>query len=56
MKTYQVTLKYTAYAHIEVEAESPEQAELMAWATIDGAPDEYCGYGEWERESIEEQA
>jgi hypothetical protein len=56
MKTYQVTLKYTAYAHIEVVAESPEQAETMAWATIDGAPDEYCGYGEWELDSIGEPA
>jgi hypothetical protein len=49
MKTYQVTLKYVAYAHYEIDANSPEEAEAQAGAQ---AYEEH--YGEWSTDSIEE--
>lgn len=51
MKTYQITLVYTAYMHYEIEAESEEDAEAMAWQRVDG---ECTSYGEWETSDIEE--
>lgn len=50
MKTYQVTLIYTAYAHYTIEANSPEEAEAQAGAQ---AHEEH--YGEWTTDSIEEE-
>ena len=34
MKTYQITLVYTAYVHYEIEAESEEAAERAAWTIL----------------------
>jgi hypothetical protein len=51
MKTYQVTLVYTAYVHYEIEAKSEEDAEAQAWQRVDG---ESTQYGEWETSDIEE--
>lgn len=49
MKAYQVTLKYVAYAHYTIEANSAEEAEAQAGAQ---AYEEH--YGEWSTDSIEE--
>lgn len=49
MKTYQVTLKYVAYAHYEIDANSAEEAEAQAWTQ-----DHEEQYGEWTTDSIEE--
>ena len=54
MKTYQVTLVYTAYAHYDVEAESEEAAEAMAWQCVDADSGECARYGDWETSNIEE--
>jgi hypothetical protein len=55
MKTYQITLVYTAHVHYEIEAESEEAAEAMAFALIEEADSGECTrYGEWETSNIEE--
>ena len=54
MKTYQITLVYTAYVHYDVEAESEEAAEAMAWQSVDADCGECTSYGEWETSNIEE--
>jgi hypothetical protein len=53
MKTYQVTLVYTAYAHYDFVAESEDAAEAMAWADFEQSPADLT-YGEWETASVEE--
>jgi hypothetical protein len=52
MKTYQVTLVYTSYAHYEIEAESEDAAETQAWVRVN---DDAIRYGEWEVIDIEER-
>jgi hypothetical protein len=54
MKTYQITLVYTAYVHYEIEAENEEVAEAMAWQSVDADDSESTWYGEWETSNIEE--
>jgi hypothetical protein len=51
MKTYQIELKRTSYINIEVEAESQDEAEALAWKCIE--QDYYKNDGLWEIESIE---
>ena len=55
MKTYQVTLVYTAYAHYDFVAESEEAAQAMAWADFEQSPPDLT-YGEWETANVEEVA
>jgi hypothetical protein len=52
MKTFQIELKRTSYITIEVEAESQDEAEALAWRRVD--QDYYKDDGNWEIESIEE--
>jgi hypothetical protein len=52
MKTYQIELKRTSYVNIEVEAESQDEAEALAWKGVE--QDYYRDDGHWEIESIEE--
>ena len=52
MKTYQVTLAYTSYAHYQIEADSEEEAEAQAWARVN---DDAIRYGEWEVIDTEEE-
>ena len=54
MKTYQITLKYVAYAHYEIEANSPEEAEEQAWDEVRFGSERATSYGEWTADSIEE--
>jgi hypothetical protein len=51
MKTYQIELKRTSYINIEVEAESQDEAEALAWKSIE--QDYYRDDGHWDIESIE---
>jgi hypothetical protein len=39
MKKYYVEFKRVAYLEIEVEAETPGEAEDLAWAELDKDPD-----------------
>jgi hypothetical protein len=52
MKTYQIELKRTSYINIELEAESQDEAEALAWKGVE--QDYYRDDGHWEIESIEE--
>jgi hypothetical protein len=54
MKTYHVTLKYEAYAHYTIEADSLEDAEEQAWSEVRADSDHATSYGEWTYEGIEE--
>jgi hypothetical protein len=54
MKTYQITLVYTAYTHYVIEAESEEAAEAQAWQRVDADNGECTQYGEWETSEIAE--
>ena len=51
MKTYQVELKRTSYVNIEIEAESQDDAEALAWKQIE--QNYYRDDGSWEIETIE---
>jgi len=53
MKTYEVELKRTSYVNILVEADSLEEAELLAWAKLE-ASDQDEQDASWECESIME--
>jgi hypothetical protein len=35
MKTYNVELRHLAYVNLTIEADSPEQAEELAWAQVE---------------------
>jgi hypothetical protein len=52
MKTYQIELKRTSYINIEIEAESQDEAEALAWKGVE--QDYYRDDGHWDIESIEE--
>ena len=54
MKTYQVEIRYTAYANYTIEAESPEDAEVQAWADVNSDPDHVMSLGEWECLEVDE--
>jgi hypothetical protein len=51
MKKYQIELKRTSYINIEVEAESQDEAEALAWKGVE--QDYYKDDGHWDIESIE---
>jgi hypothetical protein len=51
MKTYQIELKRTSYINIEIEAESQDEAEALAWKGVE--QDYYRDDGHWDIESIE---
>ncbi len=52
MKVFQIEFKRTSYINLEIEAESQEEAEALAWEDI--KEDYYKEDGDWEIESIEE--
>jgi len=51
MKTYRIELKRTSYINIEIEAESQDEAEALAWKGVE--QDYYRDDGHWDIESIE---
>ena len=54
MKTYQVTLVYTVYAHLEIEAASEDAAEEQAWDKVNADSNQAISCGEWEVAEVEE--
>jgi hypothetical protein len=56
MKTYHVTLVYTAYSIRRIDANNEEEAEAQAWAQIEADNGEATRYGEWDIVEIEEGA
>ena len=53
MKIYQVELRRVSYVNLDVEAESQEEAEALAWIALES----HGSYGEdasWELETIAE--
>jgi hypothetical protein len=55
MKTYQVEIRYTAFANYTIEAASKADAQAQAWAEVNADPDHAMSYGEWELMSIENE-
>jgi hypothetical protein len=53
MKTYEVELKRTSYVNILVEANTLEEAELLAWAKLETF-DQDEQDASWELEYVEE--
>lgn len=56
MKRYTVELKYTLCKQFEVEANSEDQAERLAWEHLKQEDYSLNSYGDWTCDSIEEQA
>lgn len=54
MKTYEVELRYVSYTTITIEAESPDEAEEIAWKELSTDGSYRSDYGDWALESIEE--
>jgi len=54
MKKFYVEFKRVAYLEIEVEAETPSEAEDMAWEKLEGDP-ELCDQGWYVNEIHEEE-
>lgn len=54
MKIYKVTLVYTVYAHLEIEAASEDAAEKQAWDKVNADSNESINCGEWEVLEVEE--
>ncbi len=52
MKTYQVELKRTSYVTLTIEADNEDEAEALAWRSVE--QDYYRDDGHWDIESIEE--
>jgi hypothetical protein len=53
MKSYQVELKRVSYVNMDIEAESQDEAEALAWIALES----HGSYGEdasWELESVAE--
>ena len=55
MKTYEVELRYESYTTITIEANTPEEAEAIAWQELQTDGSYRSDYGNWELESIEEK-
>jgi hypothetical protein len=54
MKTYHVTLKRESYINYVVEAATPEQAEELAWQTLEHDDYHKKEDANWECDSVEE--
>lgn len=52
MKTWQIELKRVSYINAEVEAETQEEAEALAWKEVEMHDKDYA---EWELTLCEEQ-
>jgi hypothetical protein len=55
MKTYQVEIRYIAFANYTIEAKNEADAEAQAWADVNADPEHASSYGEWELMSIEKE-
>lgn len=54
MKSYQIELKRVSYVNMDIEAESQEEAEKLAWITFESRGIYGEGDAVWELESITE--
>lgn len=59
MKTYLVAFVSTAATYVEVEADSPDEAEEKAWFEINGTLCHQCSSnvelsGDWDTDTVEE--
>lgn len=55
MKTYHVELKRTSYVNISIEAESPEEAEQLAWDELQSDGSYGMKYADWDCTGVFEQ-
>jgi hypothetical protein len=55
MQNYQVELKRVSYVNLDIEAESQDEAEELAWVALE-SHDSYGEDASWELESIAEVA
>jgi hypothetical protein len=53
MKTFEVTIAYTAKLRYTVQANDVEDAESKAWDLLNNDPDPDVGYGDYDIASIE---
>ena len=56
MKSYQIELKRVSYVNMDIEAESQEEAEALAWDALQSHGPYGEGDASWELESIAEVA
>ena len=56
MKSYQIELKRVSYVNMDIEAESQEEAEALAWVALESHGPYGEGDASWELESIAEMA
>lgn len=54
MQNYQVELKRVSYVNMDIEAESQEEAEALAWTMLESHGPYGEGDASWEIESIVE--
>lgn len=54
MKMYEVELRYESYTTITIEANTPEEAEAIAWQELATDGSYRSDYGNWALESIED--
>jgi hypothetical protein len=54
MKIYEVELRYESYTTITIEANTPEEAEDLAWQELQTDGSHRSDYGNWVLESIKE--
>ena len=54
MKSYQVELKRVSYVYMDIEAESQDEAEAMAWDALESHGTYGEGDASWELEAIAE--
>jgi hypothetical protein len=52
MKSYQIELKRVSYVNMDIEAESQDEAEALAWVTLESHGTYGEGDASWELESI----
>jgi len=55
MKTYHVELKRTSYVNISIEADSPEEAEQLAWDELESDGSYGMKYADWDCTGVFEQ-
>ena len=55
MKTYHVELKRTSYVNISIEADSPEEAEELAWEELQSDGSYGMKYADWDCTGVFEQ-
>lgn len=55
MKFFNIELKRVSYVTLQIEADTAEQAELIAWEELQSGESYGCNDGDWSCESITQQ-